>query len=112
MSFFNNFNLTNTSVGNFFKGAAGNIGSFLSGTTDKVSGFLGVGDSYQGPKIPKSKGIDEDFLQNILDYDALLKAIEAHGTEVTGEMYRNWYQYWQESQNDLKPRFNNDYLRQ
>jgi hypothetical protein len=61
MSFFNNFNLTNTSVGNFFKGAAGNIGSFFSGTTDKVSGFLGVGDSYQGPKIPKSKSIDETF---------------------------------------------------
>ena len=35
-----------------------------------------------------------------------------NGTEVTGEMYRNWYQYWQESQNDLKPRYNNNYLRQ
>ena len=58
MSFFNNFNLTNTSVGNFFKGAAGNIGSFLSGTTDKVSGFLGVGE---GPRYPKAKGIDETF---------------------------------------------------
>ena len=54
-------NLTNTSVGNFFKGAVGNIGSFFSGTASKASGFLGVGDSYQGPKIPKSKGIDETF---------------------------------------------------
>ena len=54
-------NLTNTSVGNFFKGAVGNIGSFFSGTASKASGFLGVGDTYQGPKIPKSKGIDETF---------------------------------------------------
>ena len=59
----------------------------------------------------KSKSIDSDFLQNILDFDALLKAIHTHGTEVTGEMYRNWYQYFQEAQNELKPRFNNDYLR-
>ena len=58
MSFFNNFNLTNTSVVNFFKGAAGSIGSFFSGTTDKVSGFLGVGE---GPRYPKAKGIDETF---------------------------------------------------
>ena len=54
-------NLTNTSAANFFKGAVGNIGSFFSGTASKASGFLGVGDSYQGPKIPKSKGIDETF---------------------------------------------------
>jgi len=52
-------NLTNTSVGNFFKGAVGNIGSFFSGTASKASGFLGFGDSYQGPKIPKSKGADK-----------------------------------------------------
>ena len=51
-------NLTNTSVGNFFKGAVGNIGSFFSGTTSKATGFLGFGE---GPKYPKSKGIDETF---------------------------------------------------
>lgn len=54
-------NLTNTSAANFFKGAVTNIGNLFSGTASKASGFLGVGDSYQGPKIPKSKGIDETF---------------------------------------------------
>ena len=54
-------NLTNTSDANFFKGAVTNIGNLFSGTASKASGFLGVGDSYQGPKIPKSKGIDETF---------------------------------------------------
>ena len=52
-------NLKNTSVGNFFKSAAGNIGSLFSSTTDKLGGFLGFGDSYEGPKIPKSKGADK-----------------------------------------------------
>ena len=52
-------NLKNTSVGNFFKGAVGNIGSLFSSTTDKLGGFLGFGDSYEGPKIPKSKGADK-----------------------------------------------------
>jgi len=51
-------NLTNTSVGNFFKSATSNIGSFFSGTASKASGFLGVGE---GPKYPKAKGIDETF---------------------------------------------------
>lgn len=55
-------NLTNTSVGNFFKGAVGNIGSFFSGTASKASGFLGDYDKgLSGPKYPKSKGIDETF---------------------------------------------------
>lgn len=69
-------------------------------------------DSLKSYLWSKQKTIDVDFLQTILDFDALLKAIHEHGTEVTGDMYRNWYQYWNETQNDLKPRYNNDYLRQ
>ena len=51
-------NLTNTSVGNFFKGAVGNIGSLFSSTASKATGFLGFGE---GPKYPKARGIDETF---------------------------------------------------
>ena len=51
-------NLTNTSVGNFFKNATSSIGSFFSGTANKATGFLGFGE---GPKYPKAKGIDETF---------------------------------------------------
>ena len=59
-------NLTNTSVGNFFKGAVGNIGSFFSGTASKASGFLGVGE---GPKYPRATGVDKTFgLDSYGDY--------------------------------------------
>lgn len=50
-------NLTNTSVGNFFKSATSNLGSFFSGTTDKVGGFLGL-----SPKsLSKEKIASESF---------------------------------------------------
>lgn len=58
----------------------------------------------------KQKSDSEDFLQSILDFEGIMKAINSHGTQITNEIYRNSREYWNEAQNHLKARNNNNYL--
>ena len=58
----------------------------------------------------KHKTDSEDFLQSILDFEGIMKVIDAHGTKITNEMYRNCREYWNEAQNHLKARNSNNYL--
>ena len=58
----------------------------------------------------KQKSDSEDFLQSILDFEGIMKAINSHGTQITNEIYRNSREYWNEVQNHLKARNNNNYL--
>ena len=59
----------------------------------------------------KHKSDGEDFLQSILDFESIMKLINNAGTEITNEIYRNCKDYWDQSQNNLKARNSNNYLK-
>lgn len=59
----------------------------------------------------KKKMDSEDFLQLLLDFEGIMKAINNQGLEITNEIYRNCKEYWDDAQNHLKAKNSNNYMK-
>ena len=61
--------------------------------------------------IDKRKMDNDEFLQLILDFEGIMKAIPDQGVTINREIYNNCKEYWDQLQNNLKSRNNNNYMK-